>query len=40
MQVEEDDDEEEDGPPGMVPLKLPAIKFDKPFTKVIEQKIT
>ena len=22
------------GPPGMVPFKLPAIKFDKPFTKV------
>lgn len=33
-QIEDDDEDEEEGPPGMVPLKLPALKFDKPFTKV------
>ena len=33
-QIDDDDDEDEEGPPGMVPLKLPALKFDKPFTKV------
>ena len=36
--LDEDEDDEEDGPPGAVPLKLPAIKFDKPFTKETEPK--
>jgi len=32
--VDSDDDSDEDGPPGAAPLKpLPALKFDKPFTK-------
>ena len=34
--MDDSGDEEEDGPPGMAPLKkLPALKFDKPFTKVV-----
>jgi len=32
--IDDSGDEEEDGPPGMAPLKkLPALKFDQPFSK-------
>lgn len=35
--IDDSGDEEEDGPPGMAPLKkLPALKFDQPFSKVEE----
>jgi len=31
--VDSGESSDEDGPPGAMPLKVPAIKFDKPFTK-------
>ena len=33
IKVDSDEDSDEDGPPGAMPLNLPALKFDKPFTK-------